>query len=60
MDICRHSIRRRRRLRLLLWGWGFPFTQACRRADVVEQCRKGFTEEIARATENQAVDVLRG
>jgi 6,7-dimethyl-8-ribityllumazine synthase len=33
----------------------FAFIQTRWHADIVEQCRKGFTEEIARATDNQAV-----
>jgi 6,7-dimethyl-8-ribityllumazine synthase len=33
----------------------FAFIQAGWHADIVEQCRKGFTEEIARATDNRAV-----
>jgi 6,7-dimethyl-8-ribityllumazine synthase len=33
----------------------FAFIQAGWHADIVEQCRKGFTEEIARATGNRAV-----
>jgi 6,7-dimethyl-8-ribityllumazine synthase len=38
----------------------FAFIQAGWHADIVEQCRKGFTEEIARATENRAaVDVFK-